>query len=339
MNAETSRQIEHRALAWLAKRDGGQWSEADQTEFADWLRADTAHRVTFLRLEAGWERSARLRVFGVGAGKEPRGVPPAGEWRGSPFFERPLAPMIRSAIKVKAPKIAAAAAAVLLVVAAGFYLNGFYSGEAYTTPIGGVASIPLSDGSNVTLNTASKLRVALTKEERRIELEAGEAFFDVANDPLRPFVVQAGHRRIVAVGTQFSVRRDGSEVQVIVTQGKVRIEPRTGVERAELLTAGTVVHTARNALLVQNKSVDEAKEALSWRSGYLAFDETALADAVREFNRYTTQQIVIEDPKLAALKISGKFRSSHAEDFVQLLNKGFGVQVRSVDGSIRLNSN
>jgi len=100
-----------------------------------------------------------------------------------------------------------------------------------------------------------------------------------------------------------------------------------------------VVHTARHSLLVQKKSVHEAEEALSWRGGYLTFDKTLLADAVAEFNRYTPQRIVIDDPKLAALRISGKFRSTYAEDFVQLLKSGFGVEVRQNNETIHLTAN
>jgi len=337
MSMETSKQIEQCALAWLAKRESGLWTEADQSEFGQWLRADTAHRVVFLRLEVGWDRTARLKTFGVG--KTPGVVPPLGEWRNSPFFDRRPTSAVRSAIKISAPKIAAVAAGLLLAAVAAFYLRAFFLNKVYETPIGAVTSIPLSDGSSVTLNTASKVRVALNEKERRIELEAGEAFFDVAKDPSRPFVVQAGERRIVAVGTRFSVRRDGPEVQVIVTEGKVRVEAGAAEGTAELLTAGAMVHTAQHSLLVRKKSVEKAEEALSWRSGYLSFDKTLLADAVAEFNRYTPQRIVIDDPKLAALRISGKFRSTYAEDFVQLLRNGFGVEVQRTDEAIHLTSN
>lgn len=334
---ESSRQIEARSLAWLVQRDSGRWSDADQSEFEDWLRADTAHRVAYLRLEVGWERSARLKAFGVGM--KPGVVPPPGQWRSAPFFKRRPAFAVRSAIRGSAAKVAAIAAVLLIVMGAGLYLQPFFSGNGYATPVGGVASIPLRDGSNITLNTASKVRVALTQKERRIELEAGEAFFDVAKDPSRPFIVEAGRRRVIAVGTRFSVRRDDNEVQVVVADGEVRVESREGGEGAELLAAGAVLHTARDSLLVQKKPVHEVEEALSWRSGYLTFDETSLAGAVAEFNRYTPLRIVIEDPKLAALRINGKFRSTNADDFVQLLQNGYGIQVRRTEETINLNSN
>ena len=122
--------------------------------------------------------------------------------------------------------IFATAASVLLAVAAGAYLWFQSSENRYTTPIGGIASVPLQDGSNITLNTATEVHVALTGRERDIDLERGEAFFQVAKDAKRPFVVNAGRKRVIAVGTQFSVLRDGDDIRVIVSEGTVRIEDR-----------------------------------------------------------------------------------------------------------------
>jgi len=334
---ESSTEIESQALAWLGKRDSGSWTEADQAELAQWLRASMAHRVAFLRREAAWERSERLKVFGIGreAGAPP---PPPGEWRASPFFNRRPASTAGAVVKRLAPTFAAGAATLVLVAGVGFYWAIRYAGNVYSTTVGSYTSIPLRDGSMMTLNTDTKVRVQLTQKERRIELESGEAFFDVAKDFSRPFVVDAGNRKVVAVGTQFSVRREGTDVQVIVTDGAVRVEPEPGHGRAELLAAGAVGRTVKDSLLVQKKTSHEAEEALSWRTGYLTFDETVLTDAITEFNRYTSQPIVIEDPQLATLRITGTFRASHARDFVELLKSGFGVQAREDDKAIHLRS-
>ena len=291
---------------------------------------------SFLRLEAGWERSARLKAFGVGATSG--AIPPRDEWSASPFFERRPASAIREPANPRRFGIAAIAASVLLVTGIGIYLRDSISGDGYTTPVGGVASIPLHDGSKITLNTESKIRVALTKDERRIELESGEAFFDVAKDATRPFIVAAGDRRIIAIGTRFSVRRDDDDVQVVVTDGNVRIEQRDGSKSADL-PAGAVAHATRDSVLVQKRTLHEAEEFLSWRSGYLTFDETSLADAVAEFNRYTLRKIRIEDPKLSALRINGKFRSSNSEDFIQLLRTGFDIRAHQTGDTIYLTKN
>ena len=117
-----------------------------------------------------------------------------------------------------------AAAALLFAVGGGLYLAFAPNGERYATPVGGLASVPMPDGSKVTLNTDSQIRIALTDTERRVELGHGEAFFEVSKDPKRPFVVRAGDKRVVAVGTKFSVRREGDDIEIVVTEGKVRVE-------------------------------------------------------------------------------------------------------------------
>ena len=121
----------------------------------------------------------------------------------------------------------AAAATVLLAVGAGVYWTFAPKGERYDTPVGGLASVPMGDGSHVTLNTDSEIRIALTDTERRVELGRGEAYFEVSKDPNRPFVVRAGNKRVIAVGTKFSVRREGDDIEIVVTEGKVRVEDNT----------------------------------------------------------------------------------------------------------------
>jgi transmembrane sensor len=199
----------------------------------------------------------------------------------------------------------------------------------------------------VTLNTASEVRIDLTKEARRVEIDRGEAFFDVAKDPTRPFIVFAGDKRITAVGTRFAVRRDaGGDVRVTVTEGAVRFESTQALrvdvaggparEPRVLLRAGTIARATHGSLLVQKDAAQEAENSLSWRSGYLIFDDTALADAVAEFNRYTDEPIRIEDPAVAAIRISGKFRSDSADVFLRLLHDGYSIDSRSHDGTVLL---
>ena len=99
---------------------------------------------------------------------------------------------------------------------------------AYRTAIGGLQDVPLPDGSVITLSSDSRILVTLSRSERHIDLQQGEAFFKVAKDPSRPFVVSAGDRRAIAVGTRYDVRRDAADLRVIVTQGVVRLESDNG---------------------------------------------------------------------------------------------------------------
>jgi transmembrane sensor len=130
------------------------------------------------------------------------------------------------------------------------------------------------------------------------------------------------------VGTQFSVRRDGADIAVIVTQGKVRVETEDGrpTTAGEALPAGTIAHTSDAGILLQKKQIAEAEESLSWREGVLVFHETTLSAAAAEFNRYNTRRIVIDDPKLAALRVAGNFRSNNVDAFVRLLERGYPLR-------------
>lgn len=339
-----SRAIENTAAEWIIRRDSQGWSTEDDAALNEWLETSSSHRVAFLRLEAAWEHAARLQALGAGA---PAGSPPPPhEWQLSPLFEQSaVEPETES--QTAAPAISrtrlsltriAFAASVLLMIGLGFFLARDFTMDRYATPVGGMASIPLEDGSNVTLSTASRIRVELMKNERRVDLERGEAFFVVAHDPSRPFIVQAGARRIVAVGTAFSVRRQGdNDIQVIVTEGQVRIEsPLTNDAKPVLLTAGSVARSSSTELQLNDLPVPEAENLLSWRTGYLTFDSMPLGDAIAEFNRYNSRRIRIRDPQLAALPISGKFRATNAEAFVRVLRDGFGVEAEASGDAIIL---
>jgi transmembrane sensor len=362
VSTERTNTIEEAASDWLIRRESGQWTDADRARFEQWLDASTLNRVAFLRLELAWEESARLKALGAGVpGDQP---PPPGCWNVTPFFDSNRTAVhgdTESTSDGKARQRTrgmALAASVLLAVVAGIGTYPFWSSDAdrYRTPIGGISSVPMPDGSKVTLNTASEIRVAVNENERRIDLRQGEAFFEVAKDPSRPFVVEAGRKRVVAVGTKFSVRRDGESVEVVVTEGKVRVEDasrplRSGaVEASEspapppaaddpvFLTSGAIAYVDEAGVLVHRKSLAEAETHLSWRTGVLMFREQTLADAVAEFNRYNVRKIVIADPAVAALKVEGNFRATNVDAFVRLLESGFPVRAATEEDRIVLSS-
>jgi transmembrane sensor len=238
-----------------------------------------------------------------------------------------------------------ALAASILLALGGAYLWRAPGGDRYATAIGGIASVPMTDGSRVTLNTDTQIRVDLTASERRIELKQGEAFFEVAKDPSRPFVVHVGGKRVTAVGTKFSVRRDNDDIEVVVTEGQVRVDEGTGAsgsatpEGPVFLTPGAVAHASTAGVLVRRETVSEAERQLSWRAGILMFRDQTLAEAVAEFNRYNQRKIVIEDPKLADLRIEGNFRATNVDAFVRLLESGFAVRARTEDARVLLTAN
>lgn len=347
-------EIEEAAGDWLARRDSGRWTQADQESFDQWLKASTLHRVTYLRFEHAWEKALRLKALGAGVRADE--IPPPGQWVLSPFFDHSLderqaalasasdsdgpgSPGVPAATRKVRYALWGAAASVLLAL--GVYaLTSTLERNQYSTPVGGIALVPMPDGSKVTLNTNTELRVAVSNEERRIDLKHGEAFFDVAKDPSRPFVVNAGNKRVVAVGTKFSVRREAQEILVVVTEGAVRIENEgKSAEAAAPIIAGTVARTNEAGVLLQSKPIPEAEEYLSWRSGVLVFRDSTLADAIAEFNRYNTRKIAIDDAAVAEMRIAGNFRSTNIEAFVRLLEQGYPLRVEQHEDRIVLKRN
>ncbi|TWI00881.1 FecR family protein [Luteimonas cucumeris] len=350
----SSKQIERTAAAWLAQRDGGHWSDHDQVRLDAWLSASTAHRVAFLRLESAWQQSDRLKALGAGL---PAGtLPERGQWTASPFLgsREVMNDTTRAAPASAAPRASprstrmgryfgAAAALALAVSSAGMwrYLTAVEQ-TSYQSGLGELRLIPLADGSRATLSSDSRILVSMSRGERRIDLQQGEAFFDVAKDPGRPFVVAAGARRAIAVGTRYAVRRDAANLRVVVTEGTVRLETDTAPDRhpqpTTLLPAGSVALATSNGVLVRSGSVEEAERQLNWRSGFLAFHDTPLSDAAAEFNRYNGRKIVIGDARVAALRVGGNFRWSNVDVFVRLLEQGFPVRAEHEDERIVLYS-
>jgi len=376
---ESHSQIEDEAAEWLARRDSENWSEHDEARLQRWIEASTARRIAYLRLKSTWDAAARLRTLRAGpmpGASAEMNVPSPDDLRRAPFFEQ--SPILRrpapvgSALEVGSddttsadnpgaavsipprrrtfPRGPAAVSVIVLTIvlavaaALGAYQLGIGRGDRYSTAVGGFASVPMADGSKVTLNTDSEIRVAITSKERRIDLDQGEAFFEVAHDETRPFIVRAGSKRVVAIGTQFSVQHLGEVVRVLVTEGRVRVENSDSAGSADgdldagavLLSAGDMARARQSAMVVQKSLPPQVEDSLSWREGYLRFHETPLADAVAEMNRYNRPKILIDDPRLAALRISGTFRPTQYEAFVRVLQDGFSIHARTAGERIVL---
>ena len=207
----------------------------------------------------------------------------------------------------------------------------------YTTAVGERLVVTLPDGSQVTLDTRSQLRVAWSKRERNVKLVRGQALFEVAKDRTRPFVVEARNQRLVAVGTAFDVRVEGRQMKVTMVEGTVRVEPATATLDGRTTSPSPVrMLTAGEQLVVNAQSEDyihrtNPDRATSWQRGQLIFDDTRLEDAVGELNRYSQTQIVLADPTLADLRLSGAFATGRPNVFVEAVTSYFAVAVASRD--------
>lgn len=317
--------IEAAAAEWFAKREGGNWNAADQACLDTWLEASTANRIAYIRLQAAWERAGRLTA--LGAGVSAGTIPPRDSWGFAAQY-----PMRNAKVPALPSRRIGFAVAASLVIAVAIGLGWQFLADnagSYATRVGAMSTVPLADGSKITLNTNSQIRVALNASERRIELSQGEAFFEVAKDAARPFIVTIADKRVIAVGTKFSIRRENDDIRVLVTEGRVKIEQAGASARTPetQLSAGSEARTAQAAVLVDQPAPSELEQLLSWRTGYIVFRDTNLADAVADFNRYTSRKIVIDDPAIANIRIGGNFRSDNADAFLSLIQSGFPVHV------------
>ena len=347
----SSREIEHIAASWLARRDGEHWNERDQRRLDAWLDASTAHRVAYVRLDAAWQQSGRLQA--LGAGWRAGGVPPRGSWAtphtGAPALAQPHPAATprgwRAATRRRSwphARLLAVAASLLVVVTLALAWHGYGAVEqaSYRTAVGELREVQLADGSVATLSSDSRIRLTWSRRERHVDLEQGEAFFSVAKDRARPFVVSADARRVIAVGTRFAVRCDAADLRVVVTQGLVRLEsdgrPDGPHQATTLLPAGSVAIASDGGVVVHSGTVQQAQEYLSWRNGFVSFHDTPLATAVAEFNRYNQRKIVIDDARVGAMRVGGNFRWSNTDAFVRLLTRGFPVKAAARGNTIVL---
>ncbi len=307
---ETAAEIDDAAAAWALRiHDGGLSPESDPG-LRDWLAGDRRHSGALLRAEAALSLLDRARAL--------KDAPdPAPDRRN----------------QTRRAMIAASAAG-FVAVGAGVGILETRS-QRYRTQLGEIRRVPLQDGSLVAINTHTALDVAMRSDLRRVSLLSGEAWFEVAKDPARPFVVEAGPVRVRAVGTAFSVRAIDGGARVMVTEGVVETW-LAGETRRARVSAGskTLVSVALHPAVIS--AAAEIERDLSWRNGEIALDGESLAEAAREFNRYNQRQIVIDDPTLANMRFVGLFRTNEPESFAAAVVATGGVQLSEDATTIRL---
>ncbi len=200
----------------------------------------------------------------------------------------------------------------------------------------------LADGTVVELNGAAVIVSDFTSTERRVRLERGEAHFTVTKDAARPFTVTAAGVAVRAVGTAFNVRLADAAVEVLVTEGQVRLQPPSAPAPLEnspaspLASPEPMLAARQRAVVAITPSATppeiatltpgEIARVLAWQHRLLNFTATPLGDIVAAYNRRNATQLVLADPGLAALRVSASLRSDNVHGFVRLLETGFGVR-------------
>lgn len=207
--------------------------------------------------------------------------------------------------------------------------------ERYATSIGERRTVRLADNSRIELNTGSVAEVAYSPGRRDIRLLAGQALFRVAHNPNRPFTVVAGDRRIIATGTAFDVRiGDGGTVAVTLIEGHVRVEPlqRDGQDRLPPAAVVTTLDPGERLAStpggrVQVAAADVERDT-SWTRGQVVFRDDRMADAIAELNRYSTDRLVVNDPRVANLRVSGAFTAGGTANFIAAVTAFYPIEAR-----------
>jgi len=308
---ESAADIEADAARWVVRvdRDGG----AVRSELDVWLAGDRRRVGAFARAEAAWTHMDRASVLPIEDAPAKVATPP---------------PRRRGVIA----GFGALAAGLVAAVVAPRLLA-----RRYGTALGEIRRVPMDDGSVAAINTSSELEVSMQPRLRAVKLERGEAWFAVAKDPARPFVVESGPVRVRAVGTAFSVRKREGGSDVLVTEGVVEVWTQDSGAPPRRVAAGQSVFADNDAgVLTPPKAEADLTRQLAWRDGQIVLDGQTLAEAAAEFNRYNDHKIQIADARLADQRFVGWFRTNDPEGFAEAAAMTFNGKVSQSGDAIVL---
>jgi len=324
--------IDDEAALWAVRADRGLSAEEDAALDA-WLAEDVRHAGAFAKARAVGVLTERMRAFGAGADKilRPDEPPP----------ERNFAsPALRASVLSRRHALWMSSAAATVGLWFAFKgLPQYLRERSYETGIGETKVIPLEDGSVVTLNTQSKITVAYSPGRRDIGLVSGEALFDVAKDKTRPFVVLAGGMQVRAVGTSFTVKLVPNEpAQVLVREGVVEVKrPDVPTAPPVRVAAGSQALAPDNAPIVATSlAPSEVDKALAWRVGRIVFEGETLRKAAADFARYSDIRIIIDDPAVSNMTITGLFVSNDPVGFAKAVAMSLNLHARVSGGDVHL---
>jgi transmembrane sensor len=320
MSADVKRETGLDAAAeWFALRRSGRMTLQELFELEVWLETDPSHLAAYKAIANSWALTRAVA-------SDPEILQLREEAEG------------RAGARVL--KVAGSTAAVLALLALIIYAGGDVWRDAFSpvlhqhvqTALGETHAVTLLDGSKVTLDSDTSLDLAVSWRQRAVSLNRGQAFFRVAKDVERPFVVTAAGNAVTATGTAFDIRIDKDRFMVLLTEGHLHVQiPATESEPAEqsdLIAGHQLISWAGGERSVSRLNAQNQARVLSWTSGTLSFVRTPLGRVTDELNRYSKKKVAIA-PELASTPIDGVFRTGDVEGFVRLLVKGKLARVQN----------
>lgn len=210
--------------------------------------------------------------------------------------------------------------------------------RSFSTKIGERLTVALEDGSQLYLDTGTTIQVRYTPQIRQLVLERGQALFDVAKAPSRPFSVTVGDRIVTAYGTRFNIKHDGPTIEVALLKGSVGVDARGDPPGSNVIMRPNE-HLVAAGDRVSITHFSDLGRFVSWKDGVVQFDNDSMADAVSELNRYLSSPIHIGDPEVKKIRISGSFPTGSSASFLEAVQFSFPVQAeRDANGAISLRS-
>ena len=290
-------QVAEQAADWFVRLQSERAGDADWLAFGAWLEEAPEHLAAYERLER-----LSLDLDEVSAVASP-GPVTAG------------ATIVPMPARAKRPRPeprwmawgAAAAAALALAVFGGVWRFGIEApkpaAQTYATAKGQLRSVRLADGSRVDLDSASSIRVAFEPQARRVAMGPGEAIFDVAKDPARPFLISVGDREVRVVGTEFNILRLADRTIVTVRRGVVAVGLAGAPPEARLVKGQQLEHQDGQAASVVRPA--DPEQSFAWRSGRIIYDDKALDEVAADLNRRFSTPIRMGSPAVGQLRFSG----------------------------------
>jgi len=310
-------EIDRQAAEWAVAVDAGRLSAGQQSAFEAWLAQDARHRGAYLK--------ARMLLARVRRAGETGHIEYVPHW---------FTPARRRAVLTGS--IAASLAALVLAVGLNW---GSMQPKTYFTAIGETKTASLADGSTVTLNTDTRIAVHFRRATRTVTLEHGEALFDVAKDRSRPFVVHAGPVQVRAVGTSFVVQSLANRpLQVLVREGTVRLGSFSSTAQpiVTLHANSRATIVGLSEAKVETLTKEDVEQDLAWREGRISFRHQTLADAAKAFARYSKKTIMIADPQVARLTVTGSFVATDPAGFAKAAALSYGLNATENENGIYL---
>lgn len=324
-----------KASEWLARLDRGLIPD-EVRELRSWFEADPDNASALIEVAQLWDQMDSLsRLADLFPKPEPRR---ARRVRLTLALAMSAIIAATTAWLVWAPadKSGETQAAVQLVAAPSSYRQFF------ETAVGEHSTVMLPDGSELTLNTNSRVRAEFSGSMRTLNLEQGEVYVKVAHDEAKPFVVRARDRIVRAIGTAFNVEiKQDQRVEIIVSEGKVMIgvadadansfEPAWLESMDTSLVAGQRATLGESAPRIEDIDAEEIDVKLSWREGNIVFRGEPLADALDEIGRYTRVEFVIRDEELKSIRVAGLFRAGDVDGLLATLRENFNISYERLD--------